>query len=85
MLFRSCLKFIGFDGRQAGSYDQSEEAQLAKIGLTQSDLEKLISQRIEARLTKNWAESDRIRDQLERLGVTLKDNKDGTTSWTVIS
>ncbi|MFM8858509.1 MAG: cysteine--tRNA ligase, partial [Methylocystis sp.] len=49
------------------------------------DLEKLISQRIEARLTKNWAESDRIRDQLERLGVTLKDNKDGTTSWTVIS
>ena len=81
----ACLKFIGFDGRQADSYDQSEEAQLAKIGLTQSDLEKLISQRIEARLTKNWAESDRIRDQLERLGVTLKDNKDGTTSWTVIS
>jgi cysteinyl-tRNA synthetase len=76
---------MGFASHEAACDNQSEEAQLAKIGLTKSDLEQLISQRIEARLTKNWTESDRIRDQLESLGVSLKDNKDGTTSWTVIS
>lgn len=81
----ACLKFMGFASHEAASDNQSEEAQLAKIGLTKSNLEQLISQRIEARLTKNWTESDRIRDQLESLGVSLKDNKDGTTSWTVIS
>ena len=31
--------------------------------------------------TKNWAESDRLRDHLAALGVAIKDNKDGTTSW----
>ena len=29
---------------------------------------------------KNWAESDRIRDELDAMGIALKDNKDGTTS-----
>ena len=81
----ACLKLMGFASHKAASDDQSEEAQLAKIGLTKSDLEQLISHRIEARLTKNWTESDRIRDQLESLGITLKDNKDGTMSWTMIS
>ena len=77
----ACLDFIGFQSHEPSSLAQSKEAQLAKIGLTKSDLEQLISERIEARLTKNWAESDRIRNQLESLGITLKDNKDGTTSW----
>ena len=34
-----------------------------------------------ARAARNWAESDRLRDQLAALGVAIKDNKDGTTSW----
>ena len=33
------------------------------------------------RATRDWAESDRLRDQLSDLGVAIKDNKDGTTSW----
>jgi cysteinyl-tRNA synthetase len=41
----------------------------------------LILERSAARATKNWAESDRLRDQLADLGVAIKDNKDGTTSW----
>ena len=32
---------------------------------------------------KNWAESDRIRDELAAMGIALKDNKDGTTTWEV--
>ncbi len=44
-------------------------------------IESLIDARSAARAAKNWAESDRIRDELASIGVTLKDNKDGTTSW----
>ncbi len=43
----------------------------------------LIEARLEARRAKAWAESDRIRDELAAMGVVLKDNKDGTTSWDV--
>ncbi|HWK86798.1 MAG TPA: cysteine--tRNA ligase [Xanthobacteraceae bacterium] len=44
---------------------------------------KLIDARLAARKAKNFAESDRIRDELKAMGVVLKDNKDGTTSWEV--
>ena len=43
----------------------------------------LISLRLAARAAKNWAESDRIRDELLAQGIVLKDNKDGTTTWEV--
>jgi cysteinyl-tRNA synthetase len=42
-----------------------------------------IDARLAARAAKQWAESDRLRDELTRMGVVLKDNKDGTTTWTV--
>ncbi|TXT43421.1 MAG: cysteinyl-tRNA synthetase [Methylocystaceae bacterium] len=44
---------------------------------------ELIHLRNAARATKNWAESDRIRDELAAMGIALKDNKDGTTTWEV--
>ena len=44
---------------------------------------KLIEDRLVARHTKNWKESDRIRDELDAMGVAIKDNKDGTTTWDV--
>lgn len=48
-----------------------------------SELQQLIDQRNAARAAKNWAESDRIRDELAAMGVVLKDNKDGATTWEV--
>jgi cysteinyl-tRNA synthetase len=41
-------------------------------------IEELIQQRQTARKTKNFAESDRIRDELLTKGVTLIDSKEGT-------
>jgi cysteinyl-tRNA synthetase len=41
-------------------------------------IELLIDLRKQARKNKNFAESDRIRDELARLGVTLEDRADGT-------
>jgi cysteinyl-tRNA synthetase len=54
---------------------------LQKRGLTESELSKCIAARNAARKNKNWAEADRIRDELARQGIVLKDNKDGTTTW----
>jgi cysteinyl-tRNA synthetase len=42
-------------------------------------VEALIAARLQARADKNWAESDRIRDQLTAMGVVLEDGKGGTT------
>ncbi len=46
-------------------------------------VEPLMTARLEARKNKNWTESDRIRDELAAMGIAIKDNKDGTTSWEV--
>ena len=50
-------------------------------GLSADEIEALIVQRKTARETKNWAESDRIRDLLAEHKILLKDGADGTT-WT---
>lgn len=42
-------------------------------------VEVLIKLRNEARINKNWALSDQIRDELLSKGIQLKDGKDGTT------
>jgi cysteinyl-tRNA synthetase len=42
-------------------------------------VEVLMENRDFARQSKNFAESDRIRDELLALGVVIKDNKDGAT------
>lgn len=42
-------------------------------------VESLIQARLQARNDKNWAESDRIRDQLKEMGVIIEDSKNGTT------
>lgn len=44
-----------------------------------SVIEILISMRNEARANKDWALSDKIRDDLGALGIQLKDGKEGTT------
>jgi cysteinyl-tRNA synthetase len=46
-------------------------------------VESLIEARQAARAARDFAESDRIRDELKALGIQLKDNKDGTTSWEI--
>jgi cysteinyl-tRNA synthetase len=42
-------------------------------------IELLIAMRNEARANKNFALSDQIRDQLDALGIQIKDGKEGTT------
>jgi cysteinyl-tRNA synthetase len=75
-------------GRLLGLFSDSLSSWLARKGVELSSqdrnlIESLKLARNAARAAKNWAESDRIRDELLAMGVALKDNKDGTTTWEV--
>ena len=48
-------------------------------GLSDDDIDALITQRNAARKAKNFAESDRLRDALKSKGVILEDAAGGTT------
>ncbi len=43
-----------------------------------SEVQTLVEARKEARRTKNWAESDRLRDELKTKGWSVEDRKDGS-------
>lgn len=45
-----------------------------------ADIDELIEARNAARENKDWAEADRIRDELDAMGIVLED-KDGKTIW----
>ncbi|NEV61513.1 cysteine--tRNA ligase [Thiorhodococcus minor] len=48
-------------------------------GLSDAEIDALIEQRRAARAAKNWAEADRVRDQLTQAGIILEDGASGTT------
>jgi len=49
-------------------------------GLSDDEIDALIVARTNAKTEKNWAESDRIRDELQNQGIILEDSVSGT-SW----
>ncbi|CAN5316195.1 cysteine--tRNA ligase [soil metagenome] len=59
-----------------------DESQLNQIKL-QGVMQLLVDIRKEARNKKDFATSDKIRNQLTDLGIILKDNKDGSIDWEV--
>ena len=61
---------------------QWESFRPTSIAVDENTIENLIEARNGARRAKNFAESDRIRDELAKMGVVLKDTKDGTT-WEI--
>ncbi|HEV2553279.1 MAG TPA: cysteine--tRNA ligase [Bosea sp. (in: a-proteobacteria)] len=61
---------------------------IANACVDETLVRSLIDNRLDARRAKNFAESDRIRDELAAMGIALKDGKDPasgepTTSWEV--
>jgi len=54
----------------------------ASIAVDEMRVADLIEARNAARQAKDFAQSDRIRDELAKMGVVLKDTKDGTT-WEI--
>ena len=61
---------------------QIEENVKEKLdGLTDEEIETEIQKRADARKAKNYAESDRIRDELQNRGIILIDKPGGVTAW----
>jgi cysteinyl-tRNA synthetase len=64
------------------------QERVKKIGLEstemlESEIEEMLQKRREARAAKDWKKADAIRDEMIIRGVSIKDNPDGTTSWTI--
>ncbi|MDP2733321.1 MAG: cysteine--tRNA ligase [Hoeflea sp.] len=57
----------------------------ALVGLKASDIDALRDERLAFIAAKNWAEADRIRDELLEQGIQLKDGKDPETGERVTS
>ena len=62
--------------------EAERERKAEKLALTTEEIEKLITERNEARNKKNWARADEIRGQLASQGIILEDTSKGTT-WRV--
>ncbi len=70
------LRFLGFSGETLRA---KAEKQAETAGAMADRVVPLIAARLEARKRKDFAESDRIRDELAAMGIALKDSKNKQT------
>ena len=70
------LGFFGFRGQELDAW---RTARAPAPSLAADEIDRRIAARLDARKAKDFAEADRIRDELAALGVVLKDSKEGTT------
>jgi cysteinyl-tRNA synthetase len=75
-ILHSSLDFLGIDIEQ--NFDAWEMA-VNRRSVDESEVRALTEARLQARKEKNWAEADRIRDQLVAMGIVLMDSKDPET------
>jgi cysteinyl-tRNA synthetase len=78
-LLATCV-FLGIDPRKA---DLQAILKRQRGDLDEAKIESLISARTAARRAANFAEADRIRDELAALGIVVKDSQGGTT-WELV-
>jgi cysteinyl-tRNA synthetase len=81
---------VDFLGLRRHAWDADDQALTFKIATNDTfdvKVDTLVTTRLAARRAKNFAESDRIRDELAAMGIQLKDSKDTegqpTTTWEV--
>jgi len=77
--FAASLRLLGFLSESAAEWKGRKQQ---ASGVDANRVDSLISARAAARARKDFAESDRIRDELAAMGVVIKDSRDGT-SWEI--
>ncbi|EAR61222.1 cysteine--tRNA ligase [Neptuniibacter caesariensis] len=73
-------KLGGMLGLLQQNADEFLQGESEEGGLSNEEIEQLIVDRAEAKKAKNFAEADKIRDDLASQGIILKDSREGT-SW----
>ena len=74
---KAALELIGVDVHAHARWIDEEEKRTVDVEAVSAR----IADRQASRARRDWKESDRMRDELAALGVAIKDNKDGSTSW----
>jgi cysteinyl-tRNA synthetase len=80
LLGEDSAKFLRSSATSAPRKDGDDGAP-ALPGLSDAEIDARIAARIQARKDKNFAESDRLRDELAASGVILEDKPGGVTHW----
>ncbi|MEF2550661.1 cysteine--tRNA ligase [Aurantimonas sp. A2-1-M11] len=76
---RRAAQASGIRGALEEANEAVESAELATLGLARSDVLEAIDKRLDLLRAKDFAEADRIRDELLAQGIQLKDGKDPDT------
>ena len=76
---KACAQLLGLLQKTAAEWARFRPASLQ---IDENKVTALIAARNAARQVKDFGESDRIRNELTRMGVVVKDTKDGTT-WEI--
>jgi cysteinyl-tRNA synthetase len=76
----SLLRYLGgiIGLLQADAEDFLKSGGGQGAGLSDVAIDELIEQRLQARADKNWADADRIRDELSAAGIVIEDGANGT-------
>ena len=85
-LLHKLAETLGFTFAKATLSEEELKAKLEEIskelGENYDSMEAIIETRKQARADKNWDLADKIRVALDKVGIVLKDSKEGTT-WEV--
>ncbi|MFQ5478059.1 MAG: cysteine--tRNA ligase [Candidatus Binatia bacterium] len=71
---------LGMFRQDAAAYLEAYRRRAASgSGVDTEEIERLVAERTAARMAKDFAAADRVRDELVALGVTVEDGPEGTT------
>jgi cysteinyl-tRNA synthetase len=63
-------------------FESEKQKKLGRSSVDSETVERLIEERAQARIIKNWSKADAIRKQLEEMNVILEDKPEGTV-WKI--
>jgi cysteinyl-tRNA synthetase len=79
----SSMNFIGLMQKNYNEYQNNNNTKKGDVKMMDNDkIEKLIEERFQAKLARDFAKADKIRDDLLANGILLQDVRGQKTTWT---